>query len=78
MFDRFQIVLAHYIFCMDYHNGQGSKEYKRMCKITSYFSPGYKGLDLGNKENELALEIYNALCKKHGYKSFEENYYGME
>ena len=39
MFDRFDIVEAYYIYYRDFHNGQWSKEYKRLCHIKNYFTP---------------------------------------
>jgi hypothetical protein len=38
-FDRFDIVDAHYWFCVDYHSGQSSELYTRQCRISQYFSP---------------------------------------
>lgn len=37
--DRFDIVEAHYIFCRDWHDGQWSDLYARMCRIQKYFEP---------------------------------------
>jgi hypothetical protein len=39
-FDRFDIVSAHYAFCADYHDGQFSDLYVKLCRIGTYFSPG--------------------------------------
>lgn len=66
MFDRFQIVLAHYVFCMFWHNGQTCPLYARMCRISRYYKPGMRGENLRNPENEMALSIYENLCEKHG------------
>ena len=38
--DRFDIVEAHYLFCRDWHGGQWSDLYARMCRISKYFTPG--------------------------------------
>ena len=65
MFDRFAIVLGHYKFYMDYHGGQGSWMYQRMCKIESYFTPGFNSLNLDHPENWLAKEVYGNLVTKH-------------
>lgn len=40
MWNRFDIVEAHYAFCVDYHSGQWSDLYARQCRISSYFKPG--------------------------------------
>ncbi len=39
-FDRFDIVEAHYLYCADYHEGQASRLYARLCRILQYFKPG--------------------------------------
>ena len=38
-YNRFDVVEANYIFCSDYHNGQSSYLYKRLCRMLKYFSP---------------------------------------
>ena len=43
MYDRFDIVEAHYWYCVNYHTGQWSPEYARQCRIGRYFSPGLHG-----------------------------------
>lgn len=62
--DRFDIVEAHYAFCCDYHSGQSSELYARLCRISRYFSPsplfrGFASL------TENGQEIYRALEEKH-------------
>ena len=37
--NTFDIVEAHLLFNMHYHDGMRSKEYWRMCKILTYFKP---------------------------------------
>ena len=64
-FDRFDIVEAHYAFCSDYHEGQGSKKYQRLCRISDpngriqlRVSPlwgGYSSLSENGKEIYLQL-----------------------
>ena len=39
-FDRFDVVEAHYAFCSDWHSGQFSDLYQRLCRIQRYFKPG--------------------------------------
>lgn len=53
--DRFDIVEAHYWYCIDYHSGQGSPLYARLCRIGRYFAPsrmsmGYETLTDNGKE----------------------------
>mgnify|MGYP001203455428 CR=1 FL=1 len=56
-FNSFDIVEAHYLFLTQYHEGQGSKKYSRLSKITTYFKPAPSGITL----TENGLEIYNNL-----------------
>ncbi len=62
-FDRFDIVEAHYLYCADYHSGQGSALYAKLCRIGRYFSPrpnlSYETL------SENAREIYDNLASAH-------------
>jgi len=46
-FDRFDIVSAHYAFYSDFHSGQFSEFYSKMCRIYNYFTPGvmWRGYD---------------------------------
>jgi len=37
--DRWDIVTAHYAYCNDWHSGQNSPEYARLCRIRRYFKP---------------------------------------
>ena len=64
---RFDVVIGHYMFYMLHHSGQWSPEYKRLCKICSYFRPSPLGIDLEADENFGAREVYNELCYKHGF-----------
>ena len=61
--DRFDIVEAHYAFACDYHSGQSSGLYARLCRISKYFTPsplwrGYESLSENGKE------IYSQLVDK--------------
>ena len=58
-FNKFDIVEAHYLFFTEYHEGQWSEKYKRLCKITTYFKPAPSGITLSDN----GLEIYNDLVK---------------
>ncbi len=57
--DRFDIVTAHYLFYRDYHGGQWSTEYARLCKIRTYFSAPLLLERAYLTDN--AREIYDAL-----------------
>jgi len=63
-FDRFDIVEAYYAFFCDYHEGQYSDKYRRLCRILRYFKPsplfqGYESL------SENARCIYDDLVEKY-------------
>lgn len=62
--DRFDICEAYYLFFADYHEGQGSEKYRRLCQLTrpGFFSPS----PLLNLEglNENARAIYDALVER--------------
>lgn len=64
-FDRFDICEAHYLFLTNYHEGQWSDKYRRLCKLTRKmgFQPNYLlrcKLDLTDN----GQEIYAELVKK--------------
>ncbi len=63
-FNRFDIVEAHYWFCVHYHSGQFSELYAKQCRISRYFNPGALS-DGPSSEN--ACEIYNNLERGHGH-----------
>lgn len=54
------MVEAHYTFCMDYHAGQWSPEYARMCRLGRFFKPGpmWQGYE---SMSEDAQAIYDSL-----------------
>lgn len=63
-FDRFDIVTAYYFFCMEYHEGQFSEKYSRMCTILQYFKPSPLWSCIEDTGNDNAMEIYYNLVKK--------------
>jgi hypothetical protein len=40
-FNRFDIVEAYYLFLSEYHEGQASRRYARLCKMQRYFKPAW-------------------------------------
>ncbi len=69
-YNRFDIIEAHWWFCVDHHEGQFSPKYARMCKLECspfYFQPGIHqiGPAPGNPQ-----AIYDALCDKEGCEHF--------
>jgi hypothetical protein len=62
-YNRFDIVEAHYWFCADYHEGQWTNKYERLCRISKYYTPS--PLSYGRRTmNENAASIYDALVSK--------------
>lgn len=63
-FNRFDIVEAHYAFYSDYHQGQASYYYSRLCKISLYYRPGisYNGYYSLSENSKM---IYDDLVYKH-------------
>lgn len=62
--DRWDIVSAYYAFYTDWHAGQGSYEYQRLCWIRQYFKPGryWQGYSSLTENGEA---IYNELVTKN-------------
>ena len=65
-FDRFDIVEAHYAYCLDYHGGMNCPLYARQCRITEYYTPspmfrGYESLSDNGKA------IYEDLVANRAY-----------
>lgn len=57
----YDIVLGHYLFYRDYHGGQASEFYRRLCHIQEYFNPG----PLEPTLNAESVSVYFDLCYKH-------------
>lgn len=61
-FDRFDIIEAYYLFLSEFHEGQGSDKYRKMCSICRYFRPSpqlrYDSL------SDNAKVIYNRLVRE--------------
>ena len=62
-FDRWDIVEAYYWYLSDYHEGQGSKNYARLCKLEDIYRPGFTTSASG-PSNENSRAIYDALVAK--------------
>lgn len=63
MFDRWAIVAGHYYYANDYHSGQWSDLYKKLCRISKYFhpSPLWKSVEDAELAIPGTLEVYNTL-----------------
>ena len=59
-FDRFDIVEAWFVFLSEYHEGQGSVKYAKLCHLTSYFKPS-PSVTCGDLTTEKAQAIYQNL-----------------
>lgn len=59
---RYDIVEGHYWFYTDWHSGQWSREYERLCKITRYFRPGAGHNGPTSYESQ---HVYDQLVEKH-------------
>ena len=66
-FDRFDIIEAYHLFFVNYHEGQTSRKYMRLCKMRKYYKPSltFSGVD---SLSENALEIYENLVKREESK----------
>lgn len=63
-FNRWDVVDAHYWFCVHNHAGQESALYSRLCRISRYYTPS----PLANgPAGENAREIYDALARRVWY-----------
>jgi len=62
-YDSFDIVTAHYLFYMHYHEGQRSDKYLRLCRIGRYFKPGSM-IENELDDNDNVLAIYNNLVRR--------------
>lgn len=66
-FDRFDICEAWYVFLSQWHEGQWSLKYERLCKLTrpGFFKPS--PLFSGNPEDleENAKAIYDSLVERN-------------
>ena len=66
-FNKLDVCSAWYLWLSENHGGQWSEEYIRLCKLSSYFTPG--PLFKYETMSENAKEIYDNLCNKHGQEN---------
>lgn len=70
-YNRFDIVAAHYCYCVNWHSGQWSKEYSRLCKIASYSRNMPSNLTELANFSENAVWIYlNLVEKNHSQEEY--------
>ena len=67
-FSRFDIVQGYYYWLVDHHEGQWSKSYARLCKVSHYYKPGMNE----SEPDEIGMLVYDELCSRHQctHKSF--------
>jgi hypothetical protein len=62
--DRMDFISAYYAFCAEWHDGQWSDLYSKLCRIGRYYTPS--PLDKGFKSlSDNGKEIYRALKRKY-------------
>lgn len=64
-YNRFDIVAAHYCYCVNWHSGQWSKEYARLSKISGYSHNMPTTLEELANFSENAVQIYLNLVEKN-------------
>jgi hypothetical protein len=62
--DRFAIVDTYYWWLAEHHEGQGSKSYARLSRLSCYYRPGAAA----NKPAD--PDGYMTLCQRHGCEHF--------
>ena len=70
--DRYQLLLALYHYCLGWHSGIRSREYRLLCRITRVFRPSHSeeyAHCLWDDENAQALEIYTTLVKNYQHET---------
>lgn len=69
--DRYSIVEGYYWWLIEHHNGQSSREYARLSRITGYYSPS----PIAHGPRDEAMYVYQRLCVKAGcaHEAREEN-----
>ena len=63
---RWDIIEAYYWFFTHYHEGQGSDKYRRLCRMSQYYTPGR----MANRPDpdSPAEELYNELASREEMK----------
>ena len=64
-FDRFAICQAYFWYLTHYYDGMWSNEYKRLCKMQTYYKPALSERMPNSPES---ATIYNQLEIRNGYK----------
>jgi len=67
IFDRFDILEAHYVFAMQFHGGQGSELYARLSRISRFFKPR-QSLNSHIDLSDNGLEIFENLLIRYNFE----------
>jgi hypothetical protein len=62
------LLVGAYWYCVDYHGGQWSDEYRLQCAIGEFYSPGICGLDRNSSE----FEVYVGLAVLAGHGEWDD------
>jgi hypothetical protein len=66
------LLVGAYWYCVDYHGGMGSAEYRLQCKIGGYFDPGCSSLDRDSSEFDVYREL--AVLAGHDDPAEDDDY----
>ena len=63
-FNRYDIVIAYYLYCAHYHTGMHSPLYERLCHIRTYFNPSTLMSDNPSDTSNNCADIYYNLVNR--------------
>lgn len=64
-YDRFDIALAWYLYCTNWHSGTRDWRYHRLVRMQRFFYPGSITLHSLAAESENAFEIYLDIVERY-------------
>ena len=64
-YDSFDITLAWYYYCLNWHSGINSWQYKRLSRMKQYFKPSPKSLSELEAYSANAYQIYLTILNRH-------------
>ena len=73
--DRFDICRAYYWFLANYHHGQGSPEYIRLCRLSWKYRPSsiYSSTRLEREDSNAGMIYRNLVARLHRQKNNKYN-----
>ncbi len=57
-YDRLDILLAWYYYCLNWHTGVGSWQYQKLSRMKQYFKPSPASMEDLESYSENAYQIY--------------------